>query len=37
MSKSSNFQRLAVFKIWLEELKKKTKAKRKKFVVEDDE
>ena len=37
MSKNSNTQRLAVFKIWLAELKKKVKPKKQKFVIEDED
>jgi len=37
MSKTSNNQKLAVLKIWLEELKKKVKPKRKAYAVEEED
>lgn len=37
MSKTSNLQKLAVLKIWLEELKSKTKTKKKVYVIEEEE
>jgi hypothetical protein len=37
MSKTSNNQKIATLKIWLEELKKKTKPKKKVFVLEDED
>ncbi len=37
MSKTSNNQKIATLKLWLEELKKKTKPKKKVYVIEDED
>jgi hypothetical protein len=37
MSKTTNMQKVATLKIWLEELKKKVKPKKKAYVVEDED
>lgn len=37
MSKTTNMQKVATLKIWLEELKKKVKPKKKVYVVEDED